>query len=113
MMIHLEDAEAAFTAVMCSRWLPRLLASTFLTVLILSIFTLERSDHALRNSARVSKCCSKMAQVSHQAKSIECEKVEESSHSQWDPLDKLLVYQRLFVPVKYVRSIANILSIDN
>ena len=54
-----------------------------------------------------------MTEVGHQAEPIESHKVKETFHSEWDALDKLLVDQRLFVPVKYVRTIAYILSIDD
>ena len=54
-----------------------------------------------------------MTEVGHEAEAIECHKVEETSHSEWDALDELLVDKRLFVPVKYVRTVAYILSIDH
>ena len=112
-MIHFKDAEAAFSAVMRSYWLPRLKADALLAIFVRFVFTLERGDHSFRNSAWVSESCSEMTHVSHKAKPIECHEVEETFHSQWDSLYELLIDQRLFVPVKYVSSIADVLSIDN
>ena len=52
-MVHLEDAEATFTAVVSPDWLPRFLPLTLRTVFVLAVLTLEWSHHALWDASRV------------------------------------------------------------
>ena len=111
-MVHLENTEATLTAVVRSHWFPRFLPYALLTVLILTVLALKRSHHAFRYATRVRKRRPQMTQVRHQAKAIECDKIEETFHCKRYALNKLLIDQGLFMPVENVCPIADILSID-
>ena len=91
MMVHLKDTEATFTAMMRSLRLPGLLTNALFAILVLTVLALKRSNHALRNPTRVRKCSSQMTKVRHQAKAIECDKIEETLHCKRYALNKLLV----------------------
>ena len=80
-MIHFEDAEATFTAMVCPHWLPSLFASAFFTILQLHILTLERRCHAFCNAARVCKGSTYMTEVGEEAKAIESDKIEQALKS--------------------------------
>ena len=75
-MIHFEDAEAAFTAVMGTSRLPSLPIFTLLAVLHFHMLALEGWCHALRDDAGVSEGCSDVSQVSSKAEAIENHAVE-------------------------------------
>ena len=112
-MVHLKDTEATLAAVMRSERFPGLLAHALLAILVLSILALEWSDHALGDTARVWEGRPDVTEVGHEAKTIEGDEVEEAFHCQWNPLDELLVDQRLLVPVENVGSIPNVLSVHD
>ena len=112
-MVHLEDAKATLAAVMCSHWFPRLLPRTLNAILVLSVLARKRCDHAFGYASRVRKGRPDVTQVRHQAKPIERNKVEEALHCERDPLNELLVDERLLVPIENVRSVSNVLAIDN
>ena len=111
-MVHLENTEATLTTVMRSHWFPRFLPYALLTVLILAVLALKRSHHALRYPTRVRKRRPQVTQVRHQAKAIECDKIEETFHGQRDALNELLVDECLFVPVENVGAITYVLPVD-
>ena len=111
-MVHLENTEATLTAVVRSHGFPRFLPYALLTVLILTVLALKRSHHAFRYATRVRKRRPQMTQVRHQAKAIECDKIEETFHGQRDALDELLVDERLLMPVEDVGAIAYVLPVD-
>ena len=113
MVVHLEDAKATLTAVMRSYRLPCLFPCALHAILVFIILALEWGDHTLLDATRVRKGGPDMTQVSHYAKSIERDKVEEALHCERDSLYKLLVDKCLLVPVENVCSVSNVLAIDD
>ena len=113
MMVHFENAIVALAAMVCTSRLPGLLAIAFLAILYLIILTLKGCLKTFRNTSRVCKGRPKMADNCSDTQSIKCDEVKETLHCQRDPLDELLVDQSFFMPVEYVGTIANVLSIND
>ena len=111
-MIHFEDAEAAFTAVMGTSRLPSLPIFTLLAVLHFHVLALKWWLHACLDPTWVGKRSPQMAEDCTKTQSIENEEVEETFGCQRYTLDELLVYQGFFVPVENVSAISNILSVE-
>ena len=108
-VVHLEDAELAFAAVMSSSGLPSLFACALFAVLDFHVLTLERRGHAFLNAAWTAKRSSDVTEVRHYAEAIERNKVEESFCGQGNTLDELVLEMVFAVPVEDVRSVSHVL----
>ena len=54
-----------------------------------------------------------MTQHGCKAKAIESDKVEKAFCGQWNALNKLLIDQRLLMPIEYIAAITNVLPIKD
>ena len=110
-MVHLEDAEAALTAMMRSHWLPSLLTQALLTVLHLHVLALEGWSHAFRDASGVGKGRTNVTNVRHETEAIEREAIEQAFERQRDALDPLFLNVLLEMPVEDVATIGDVLPI--
>lgn len=90
-MVHLEDAEATFFAVMGANRFPSLFSLAFGAVLDLHELTLEGCFHSFRHAAGVSKSSSEVRGDSQYTKTVKKQSMNNSTPSQWNSLNCLLV----------------------
>ena len=117
MVVHLEDTNVAFTAVMCPCWLPCLLTlATLVTTLQLCLlltqfcrFT-EHKVAALLDSSWVCTGRSKKGNTGECAEAIESEKEKETHGCQGEPREWLKLDDSLPVPVENADPITDVLA---
>ena len=112
-VVHLEYAEAALAAVVRPRRFPRLAPRALLAILHLHEFALERRCHTIWDAAGVGEGRPQVRGVRKEAEAVEDEEVKEALARERDPLDELLLYERLSVPVENVCTVPDVLAVHD
>ena len=112
-MVHLEDAEAALTAVVRAHRLPRFLPRALIAVLELHVLALERRRHSLFDLARVREGRSQVVHNGQPAERVVQQAQEAAFVRERYALDELVFDFFLAVPVVNAAAVADIPSVDD
>jgi hypothetical protein len=104
-VVHLEDTEPTFFAVVSSCGLPCVFA-TFCAVFDLHEFTLEWCFHSLRHTSRIGGGSSEVRNDSHNTKTVKNKGMDDSTARKRNSLDKLMLQRTGVVPVEYTETVA-------
>ena len=113
-MVHFEDAEITFLAVVGSERFPSLFAIlALLTILHFKQLALKVCFQTLWDASWVREACLQMTDSCHDAKSIEDNEVNEPRLVKRNSLHEHTVDEVGFVPVEDASAITNILTIPD
>ena len=111
-LIHFENVVATFFTVMSPGWLPSR-STVFRAVLHFLMFTLKRSFHAWLDSSRICEGSPQKVAERQSHAAIEEAEIDDSSHSEWNPLNELLVKASCPVPKEDKDCICHVGAVTN